>query len=107
VNLLFASSYKYNQTMSTAVKKWEVWFSGKVQGVGFRYETLMVAKAYEVAGFVENLVDGRVYMCVEGEPDEVDSFLAAVKDHLSDYIRETEAHSEAVPRSMSGFRIRR
>lgn len=93
--------------MSDKVKKTEVWFSGKVQGVGFRYETLMVAKAYEVAGFVENLADGRVHLQVEGEPEEVDAFLFAVKDTLSDYIRETEEHSDSVTRTMKGFHIRR
>ena len=37
-----------------------VYFSGRVQGVGFRFTTLQVAKEFEVAGFVSNLPDGRV-----------------------------------------------
>ena len=37
-----------------------IFFSGRVQGVGFRYATAQVARQFEVAGFVANLPDGRV-----------------------------------------------
>ena len=39
-----------------------VFFSGHVQGVGFRYAVLQVAKEFEVAGYVRNLADGRVQL---------------------------------------------
>ena len=53
--------------MSTAneVHHETVWFSGRVQGVGFRFTALQVAREFEVAGYVENLYDGRV--CIEAE----------------------------------------
>ena len=44
-----------------------VFFSGRVQGVGFRYETKRIAMGYEVVGTVSNLEDGRVELCVMGE----------------------------------------
>ena len=44
----------------------EVFFSGRVQGVGFRYTTMQVAKEFEVAGQVRNLTDGRVQLEVDG-----------------------------------------
>ena len=37
-------------------------YSGHVQGVGFRYQTLQVAKGFEVSGYVQNLADGRVLL---------------------------------------------
>ena len=52
-----------------------VHFSGHVQGVGFRYSTLQVAKEFEVAGYVSNLADGRVRVEVEGEESEVKAFI--------------------------------
>lgn len=85
----------------------EVWFSGKVQGVGFRYETATVAKSYDVCGTVENLPDGRVYLVAEGEREEVEAFLCAVGDQLSDYIRETEKKMVEATGGLRGFRIRR
>ena len=47
-----------------------VFFSGHVQGVGFRYAVLQVAKEYEVAGVVANLADGRVQLEAEGAEAE-------------------------------------
>ena len=44
----------------------ETHYSGQVQGVGFRFQTLRIARAYEVAGFVRNLPDGRVELVAEG-----------------------------------------
>ena len=47
-----------------AVEKFrkQVWFEGRVQGVGFRYKAHQIATAYDVAGFVKNLDDGRVHL---------------------------------------------
>ena len=48
------------------------YFTGRVQGVGFRYAALQVAREFEVSGFVANLPDGRVHLEAEGAPEEVD-----------------------------------
>jgi len=85
----------------------ETWFSGKVQSVGFRYETLKIARSYTVAGFVENLSDGRVYLQAQGFTQELDDFLLAVKDQLTDYIKESETISGPITRKADGFQIRR
>ena len=85
----------------------EVWFSGMVQGGGCRYETLKVAKGYEVTGFVENLTDGRVHLVAEGSSSEVAGFIAAVTETLSDYIRETEQRSAPYSNQFESFVIRR
>jgi acylphosphatase len=81
-------------------------FSGRVQGVGFRYQTLQVAKGFEVSGFVRNLPDGRVLMEVEGEADEVETFVRAVEEQLNGYIRNTERSASRRPRVFAGFEIR-
>ena len=56
---------------------WTVQFSGMVQGVGFRYQTERVAQAFDVTGYVRNTPDGRVEVVAEGQPGEVQRFLAA------------------------------
>lgn len=81
-------------------------FSGRVQGVGFRYSTLQVAKEFEVAGYVMNLPDGRVHVEVEGQPAEVHAFIAAVEERMHGYIRKVEKKSDRRVSQFSGFSIK-
>ncbi|CAI8347846.1 MAG: Acylphosphatase [Opitutia bacterium UBA7350] len=81
------------------------WFEGHVQGVGFRYQAVQVAKAYEVGGIVRNLVDGRVHLLAEGVEEEVRAFVAEVQDELWSYIKKVETKSGAGPRKCKGFTI--
>lgn len=67
-----------------------IYFSGHVQGVGFRYNTVQVARGFAVAGWVKNLADGRVQLEVEGEPKEVDAFVAEVQQRMQGFIRNTQ-----------------
>lgn len=83
-----------------------VYFSGHVQGVGFRYQTLQVAKGFDVSGYVRNLPDGRVQLEAEGDAREVAAFVAAVGEHLESYIRKTERSSARGPARFTGFTIR-
>ncbi|MDB6170462.1 MAG: acylphosphatase [Verrucomicrobia bacterium] len=83
-----------------------VFFSGRVQGVGFRYSALQVAKEFEVAGFVQNLTDGRVQLEVEGADDEVKGFVNAVEERLHGYVRKTERTADRRAPQFSGFTIR-
>ena len=39
-----------------------IFFSGDVQGVGFRYRSFYIAQSLGLTGWVENLWDGRVEM---------------------------------------------
>ena len=67
-----------------------VFFNGRVQGVGFRYHTLQIAREFEVSGYVRNLVDGRVQLEAEGDKSEVVSFVDEICDRLSIFIRQAE-----------------
>ncbi len=65
-----------------------VHYSGHVQGVGFRYTVLRLAQRCEVAGYVKNLEDGRVELVVEGETEQVERLLEAVRDRMADFIED-------------------
>ena len=66
----------------------QVYYTGRVQGVGFRYQTREVAAGYEVTGFVRNLPDGRVELVAEGERQELTEFREAIrKSGLNGFIR--------------------
>jgi len=53
--------------------------SGRVQGVGFRWMTKMVADKLHIVGQVKNLDNGDVYIEAVGEPEAMTKFTAAVK----------------------------
>ncbi len=65
----------------------EIHYSGRVQGVGFRYTTKTIARGYNVTGYVQNLDDGRVRLVVEGEAAELDRFLGELEERMAHYIR--------------------
>jgi len=90
----------------SAVYYENVFFTGHVQGVGFRYTTLQVAKGYEVAGYVANLIDGRVQIEAEGREGEVRAFIAAVEEEMHGVIRKTERTASRRTAQFSGFAIR-
>ena len=83
-----------------------VFFTGRVQGVGFRYQALQVAKGFEVSGFVLNLPDGRVQLEVEGAMAEVREFIKAVQERMEGYIRKTEQTEAKRAPQFAGFAIR-
>jgi acylphosphatase len=67
-----------------------VFYSGRVQGVGFRYTARVAAGGYDVTGFVQNLDDGRVRLVVEGSKQEIERLLADIAERMRGYIRNTE-----------------
>jgi acylphosphatase len=83
-----------------------VFFTGHVQGVGFRYSVLQVAKEFEVAGYVANLADGRVQLEAEGQPAVVAAFVDAVQEKMHGYIRKTERSGRKRTPEFRGFGVR-
>jgi len=56
------------------MKAIQIKVKGKVQGVGFRYYTKQKADECQLSGFVQNKVDGSVYIEAQGEDADVDTF---------------------------------
>ena len=82
----------------------KVIYSGNVQGVGFRYRTVRLARGFSVAGYVKNLPDGSVEVLAEGENDQVDQFLAAIADEMSWHIR-ASIQSTVAPQGYTEFSV--
>jgi|FLMP01.1.fsa_nt_emb acylphosphatase len=85
----------------------QIFYDGRVQGVGFRFTVRRLAMGFDLLGFVRNLPDGRVEVIASGEGDEVDSFLLAVREsELAGHI-ENELVSEIPLRlGLRGFQIK-
>ncbi len=85
----------------------EVFFSGSVQGVGFRYTVRSLAAGRPVSGFVRNLPDGRVHLLVEGAAEDVAAFLEDVKSEMGHYIRDVQETERPGDGRFQEFEIRR
>ena len=68
-------------------------FSGRVQGVGFRFTVNTIARRYDISGYVRNLPDGTVETFAQGPAREVDGCLADIQDSFAGYIRDTQIES--------------
>lgn len=88
------------------MKARQVFYEGRVQGVGFRWTARRIASGYEVCGWVRNLPDGRVELQVAGDPGEVDSFLAEIRESaLAGHITAEQTHPVEIDRPFKGFQI--
>jgi acylphosphatase len=87
-------------------RRMRVLFSGRVQGVGFRYTAKTVATGFEITGTVRNLPDGRVELLAEGRREELDAFLAALHDAgLAGFIRDEQVDWADAKNEFRGFEI--
>ena len=86
----------------------EAYFSGRVQGVGFRYTSVAIAERFpEMAGFVRNLADGRVEVVAEGPEEQASAFIAAVNNAMAPYIRSVDKRGVPATGEFSEFTIAR
>ena len=88
------------------LKRARVCYEGRVQGVGFRFTTVGIARSYKVSGYVRNMADGRVEVIAEGEEDEISSFLGEISERMTGYIRDEEVTWEERSGDLEGFSVK-
>jgi acylphosphatase len=87
-------------------KRLHVFYSGYVQGVGFRYTARSVASGLGLVGWVKNLRDGRVEVVCEGEEKKLKAFLEDMqKEFQGSYIKDIEFDWEEPTREFTIFAI--
>jgi acylphosphatase len=82
-----------------------VYYTGRVQGVGFRATVADIARTHPVTGWVRNLPDGRVQVLVEGADEAVEAFLAAVRQRWARHIHAEQAEDREPTGRYTGFDI--
>lgn len=66
--------------MTENIKRWHIYFDGRVQGVGFRFTSKLFAGELGLTGWVRNTWDDRVEMEVQGEADALTSLINKLKN---------------------------
>ena len=83
-----------------------IYYSGRVQGVGFRYTAKNVATGYEVTGEIRNLSDGRVELIAEGDREELEAYRQGIRESgLGSLIAGEQCHWEEAKGEFRGFAI--
>ena len=84
----------------------EIYYSGRVQGIGFRYTARAIAARHRVTGFVRNMPDGRVHLVVEGASDEVRTFIDSLQADMGACIHDTQISIRPATGRFPEFEIR-
>lgn len=82
-------------------------FYGRVQGVGFRYTTVSIARRYPVVGYVRNLPNGSVELVAEAKPSVLDQFVADIAAQFAGHIQQQETHDVVRDEVFDTFGTRR
>jgi acylphosphatase len=80
-------------------------FTGRVQGVGFRFTTLDVANRYQLTGFVRNLADGTVEMVAQGTDGNIKNCIQDIKERYGDYATDTKIEEIPFDPQYKNFKI--
>jgi acylphosphatase len=87
-------------------RQMRVLYSGRVQGVGFRYTVKSVASGFELTGVVRNLPDGRVELFAEGAGDELQAFVQAIRESgMEHFIQKEDVSWGEAKNEFRGFEI--
>ena len=88
-------------------KRVQVYYSGMVQGVGFRFTAERIAQALSLAGWVKNLADGRVELVCEGEESTLSDLLKKIKGSvMKQYVENAEVSWLSATGEFKDFQIR-
>ena len=80
-------------------------FTGRVQGVGFRFTALNIARRYGLTGLVRNLPGGTVEMIAQGASGDIDDCIRDINESFAGYVSEAKV-KEIEPDSQYGdFKI--
>jgi acylphosphatase len=81
-------------------------FSGRVQGVGFRYAAQDIGSALRINGWVKNTSDGKVEVVAEGEEATIKEFIEGLKKQMKYYISSEQILWEEPQGDLKEFHIR-
>lgn len=80
-------------------------FSGRVQGVGFRYRAYHEASRLGISGWVRNLYNETVEMEAQGAEDDLNALVWAIDQSRPIRIEGIETEDIPVDRREKGFRM--
>lgn len=98
-NKNFAHETKADQTASLikhgTLIRYQLFFSGRVQHVGFRFEAEQAASQLMLTGWVKNLDNGQVAMELQGSDSKITQFLTYMQS--LEWVKITQIDKKILP----------
>ena len=83
-----------------------IFYSGRVQGVGFRYTAERLALGLRLTGWVKNLSDNRVELLCEGPKETIEELLRRIRESaVGRYIQKADCSWEKPTHEFQDFRV--
>ena len=82
-----------------------VFYSGTVQGVGFRYTVQRFADQLRLTGWVRNLPDGRVELEVQGDRTVIEQLLKQIDQRYDGSIKDRQVDWSPPQGKFTDFQI--
>ena len=83
-----------------------VFYSGRVQGVGFRFTTRQLARNMGITGWIKNLCDGQVELVAQAGEQTLKDFLSRIEQYFRRYIQDTDISWEEPQEEFRDFGMR-
>ena len=80
-------------------------FSGRVQGVGFRFTALNIASRCQLTGYVRNIPEGDVEMVAQGPAETIDECVRDLQDSFVGSISHVDIEETTPDPKLTDFRI--
>lgn len=97
---------KKTPKQGAAAARAHAFFTGRVQGVGFRYTAEKIALEIGLVGWVKNLPDGRVELVCEGPRADAELLFVRIQaSHLGPHIKKTACEWCPATGEFDDFRV--
>ncbi len=81
-------------------------YSGRVQGVGFRFTAQSIAGALKITGWVKNLSDGTVEILAQGEEEALKDYLGRIQNYFHNYIQDINTSWQEANNNFKDFGVK-
>jgi acylphosphatase len=88
------------------MKRIHVIYSGRVQGIGFRFTAERIALSLGITGWVKNLFNGKVEIVAEADEKKIDKFLEEINSNFSNYIQNQDLDWQEATGEFKNFGIK-
>jgi len=82
-----------------------IFYSGRVQGVGFRFTVQRMAVSIGVCGWVRNCSDGRVELIAQASKELMVKFVRQIDDYFQENIDSKDKSMSSIKNRYQDFRI--